>query len=56
VLTLAFCADLLVRWLYPDPRQYLLHGPRFLKALGGGYQTTARTCTVANAEQIEQAY
>ena len=28
VLTSAFCADLLVRWLYPDPRQHLLHGPR----------------------------
>jgi hypothetical protein len=56
MLTPACCADQLVRWLYPDPRQHLLHGPRFLKALGGGYRTVARTCTIANAEQIEQVY
>jgi len=35
-LVLAFAADPVERWLYPEPRQYLLHFPRFLAAFGGG--------------------
>jgi ribosomal protein S18 acetylase RimI-like enzyme len=35
VLTLAFTADALARWFWPDPRQYLLHAASFLKAFGG---------------------
>jgi ribosomal protein S18 acetylase RimI-like enzyme len=34
-LVLAFAADPVERWLYPDPRQYLSHFPRFLAAFGG---------------------
>jgi len=34
-LVLAFGADPAIRWLYPDPQQYLLHFPGFLKAFGG---------------------
>ena len=34
-LVLAFAADPVERWLYPEPRQYLLHFPRFLAAFGG---------------------
>lgn len=34
VLTLAFAADGLTRWFWPDPRQYLLHAASFLKAFG----------------------
>jgi GNAT superfamily N-acetyltransferase len=32
---LAFAADPVERWLYPEPRQYLSHFPRFLAAFGG---------------------
>jgi hypothetical protein len=34
-LVLAFAADPVERWLYPEPQQYLLHFPRFLAAFGG---------------------
>jgi GNAT superfamily N-acetyltransferase len=34
-LVLAFAADPVERWLYPAPRQYLSHFPRFLAAFGG---------------------
>jgi len=34
-LVLAFAADPVERWLYPEPRQYLSHFPRFLAAFGG---------------------
>ena len=34
-LVLAFAADPVERWLYPEPRQYLLYFPRFLAAFGG---------------------
>ena len=31
MLTLAFCADPFMRWMYPDPRQYLAHRPTFFR-------------------------
>jgi ribosomal protein S18 acetylase RimI-like enzyme len=34
-LVLAFAADPVERWLYPEPRQYLSHFPKFLAAFGG---------------------
>ena len=34
-LVLAFAADPVERWLYPEPRQYLSHFPGFLAAFGG---------------------
>jgi ribosomal protein S18 acetylase RimI-like enzyme len=34
-LVLAFAADPVERWLYPEPHQYLSHFPRFLAAFGG---------------------
>ena len=34
-LVLAFTADPLMRWLYPDARQYLAHFPEFIAAFGG---------------------
>jgi ribosomal protein S18 acetylase RimI-like enzyme len=34
-LTLAFAADPVERWLYPDPQQYLTSFPRFLGAFAG---------------------
>ena len=35
VVVLAFSADPTVRWLYPDPHQYLTHFPPFVRAFGG---------------------
>lgn len=35
-LVLAFSADPVERWLYPDARQYLTYFPAFLAAFGGG--------------------
>lgn len=34
-LVLAFAADPVERWLYPEPEQYLSHFPKFLAAFGG---------------------
>ncbi len=34
-LVLAFAADPMERWLYPQPWQYLSHFPKFLAAFGG---------------------
>jgi len=34
-LVLAFAADPVERWLYPEPEQYLADFPRFLAAFGG---------------------
>ena len=34
-LVLAFAADPVERWLYPEPQRYLSHFPRFLAAFGG---------------------
>lgn len=34
-LTLAFAADPAVRWMYPDPGQYLRYFPALAEALGG---------------------
>ncbi len=36
VITLAFSSDPGIRWMYPDPRQYLDHFPAFVRAFGGG--------------------
>lgn len=35
VITLAFSTDPAVRWIYPDPQQYLAHFPPFVQAFGG---------------------
>ena len=35
VVVLAFSADPPARWAYPDPQQYLMHFPRFVRAFGG---------------------
>ncbi|HEU4558025.1 MAG TPA: GNAT family N-acetyltransferase [Longimicrobium sp.] len=35
VVVLAFSADPAARWTWPDPQQYLMHFPSFVKALGG---------------------
>ena len=35
VVVLAFSADPAARWAWPDPHQYLMHFPNFVKALGG---------------------
>jgi ribosomal protein S18 acetylase RimI-like enzyme len=35
VVVLAFSADPAARWAYPDPQQYLLHFPSFVRAFGG---------------------
>jgi ribosomal protein S18 acetylase RimI-like enzyme len=35
VVTLAFSADPVARWLYPNPHQYLTHMPSFIRAYGG---------------------
>ena len=32
---LAFSADPVARWFYPDPHQYLLHLPSFVRAFAG---------------------
>ena len=34
-LVLAFAADPVIRWLYPEARHYLTHFPEFLAAFGG---------------------
>jgi len=34
-MVLAFSSDPAVRWMYPDPYQYLTHLPRFVQAFGG---------------------
>ena len=34
-IVLAFSADPAARWTWPDPQQYLLHFPSFVRALGG---------------------
>ena len=35
VIVLAFASDPGVRWMYPDPHQYLENFPRFVRAFGG---------------------
>ena len=35
VITLAFCADPMVRWCIPDPHSYLTAMPDFVRAFGG---------------------
>jgi ribosomal protein S18 acetylase RimI-like enzyme len=34
-VVLAFSADPIARWFYPDPHQYLLHLPNFVRAFAG---------------------
>ncbi|NJK69854.1 MAG: GNAT family N-acetyltransferase [Microcoleus sp. SU_5_3] len=34
-LVLAFINDPIMRWMYPDPYQYLAHFPRFIEVFGG---------------------
>jgi hypothetical protein len=35
VVVLAFSADPVVRWTWPEPQQYLRHFPHFVQAFGG---------------------
>jgi ribosomal protein S18 acetylase RimI-like enzyme len=35
VVVLAFSADPAARWTWPDPNQYLMHFPNFVRVLGG---------------------
>ncbi len=35
VVVLAFIADPIARWVYPDPHQYLTHFPDFVRIFGG---------------------
>lgn len=35
IVLAAFSTDPAARWLYPDPRQYLMHFPSFIRAFGG---------------------
>lgn len=35
VMVLAFSTDPAVRWLYPDPQQYLTHFPKLIRAFAG---------------------
>jgi ribosomal protein S18 acetylase RimI-like enzyme len=35
VVVLAFSADPAARWTWPDPNQYLMHFPSFVRAFGG---------------------
>ena len=35
VVVLAFSADPIVRWVYPEPHQYLTHFPDFVRIFGG---------------------
>jgi hypothetical protein len=35
VVVLAFSADPPARWLYPDPQQYSVNFPNFVRAFGG---------------------
>jgi ribosomal protein S18 acetylase RimI-like enzyme len=35
VITLAFSADPICRWVWPDPHAYFRHFPRFVRAFGG---------------------
>ncbi len=35
VLIRAFSKDPIARWVWPDPQQYLMHSPRFVRAFGG---------------------
>lgn len=35
VITLAFAADPVVRWMYPEPHQYTAYWPEFVAAFGG---------------------
>lgn len=46
-LTLAFASDPPVRWLYPDPDQYLRCFPRFARAFGGGAVALGTACYTA---------
>ncbi len=34
-VVLAFAADPMARWSYPDPHEYLRHFPDLIRALGG---------------------
>jgi len=34
-IVLAFSADPCLRWMYPDPHQFLIHFPDFVRAFGG---------------------
>jgi ribosomal protein S18 acetylase RimI-like enzyme len=36
MLVLAFSADPAIRWLYPDPHQYMTYWPEFVMGFGGG--------------------
>ena len=46
VVVLAFGSDPAARWTWPDPQQYLMHFPIFVKALGGKAFAQGSACHV----------
>jgi len=56
-LVLAFANDPVIRWLYPDPYQFLNHFPGFIKAFGGRAfeQNTTYIVDVSIADSVEAA-
>jgi ribosomal protein S18 acetylase RimI-like enzyme len=46
VVVLAFSTDPAARWTWPDPQQYLLHFPSFVKAFGGKAFAHGSACFV----------
>lgn len=45
-IVLAFGTDPAARWTWPDPQQYLMHFPGFVKALGGKAFAQGSACYV----------
>jgi GNAT superfamily N-acetyltransferase len=49
VMVLAFAADPVARWMYPDPRQYLAYFGRFVRAFAGkAFSTGTAWCIDGN--------
>ena len=49
VITLAFAADPVARWMYPDPNNYLEHFPEFVRAFAGRSFEKATAYLASNA-------
>jgi ribosomal protein S18 acetylase RimI-like enzyme len=50
VVVLAFSGDPAARWTWPDPNQYLVHFPSFVKTLGGNaFAHSSAYCLDGNA-------
>jgi GNAT superfamily N-acetyltransferase len=46
VMILAFAADPVARWMYPDPQRYLACFGRFIRAFGGRAFSTGTACCI----------